>query len=248
MTNIVMTVHNRYLLTEQAIWSLYHNTNGSEFNLTIVDDESEDFRLRRLLDLDRKGTFHFLNTNNTTVLRVTHSDHILGRLKNLGVYWSEQRFGKGDWLYLSDNDVYFTKEWLTILLDAAQSSELEGFRVWGGQAHPYHQPVPGVSLAVPFSTGYRLFEHDCLAGTSMLMRWATWEEHGPLVADAPGVCQSEDFALTEKIRKCNMCAGSGGRIGVVSPNVVIDCGITNSDGKPSPGADLKQKKEGVYYE
>ncbi len=49
MTSIVMIVHNRYRLTEQAIKSLHDHTPHDEFNLTLVDDCSTDFRVTKRL-------------------------------------------------------------------------------------------------------------------------------------------------------------------------------------------------------
>ncbi len=258
MVNIVLLVRDRYKLTEQTIRTLYENTDPDSFNLTIVDDESEDFRVQRLLDIDKRGTFHFLNRHNTSVVAVNNSSHVLSKLKNLGVYWSEQRFGRGDWLYLSDNDVYFKPGWLDTMIDRATYSEPLGFRLWGGQAHPFHQPIPTKENLEDVENGEGLTEHDCLAGTSWLMRWETWDRYGPFATgNAPGVCQSEDYAFTEKMRNSSLLRKfreldrePHPRIGVVNPHVVIDCGITNSDGKPSPGSDLKliHRIPGVYYE
>jgi hypothetical protein len=57
-----------------------------------------------------------------------------------------------------------------------------------------------------------------------------------LDAHAKGVGQSEDWAFCQKIIK------DGGRVGSVYPRVVFNCGITNSYGQPSPGADVMLKE------
>lgn len=237
MTNIVMLVRDRYRLTNQSIWSLYKNSgtenNQYEFNLTIVDDGSADFRVINLLSL--LPTWH----DNATVISVNNSDHVLSKLKNLGVAWSQSRFGRGDFLCLCDNDVYFKPEWLGRMVKCAL---LEGydFRIFGGQAHPFHKPlgVVGWGTTYHFAT-----EYDCLAGTHWFMPWSTWDEFGPLDPNtAPGVCQSEDWQFTEKIRK------AGGRIGVTQPHCVIDCSLTQTDGKEAPGADQKMLLAKSYPE
>jgi GT2 family glycosyltransferase len=231
MTNIVLTVRDRYRLTKQTLESLYQHTNPAEFNLVVVDDGSEDFRTRRLVDS--------LGKANAAVVELRHSTHVLAEVKNLGVYWSERRFGRGDWLYLSDNDVYFKPGWLTRLTEAAEGTEEWDFLIWGGQAHPFHHQIPG---EVPYNKRLAVGQYDCLAGTSWLMRWSTWDKFGPLTGTTPGVCKGEDWAFTERIR------AAGGRIGVVHPHVVLDCSLTQSDGNPAPGADLKPREPGVWYE
>ena len=103
-TNVVMLVRDRYQLTEQALSSLYENTPREQFNLVIVDDSSQDFRTLNLIKRFSK--------ENCAVLRIDNSQHVLARAKNLGVFWSQQTFGRGDWLYLSDSDVWFSPGWL----------------------------------------------------------------------------------------------------------------------------------------
>ena len=43
---------------------------------------------------------------------------------------------------------------------------------------------------------------------------------------------SEDWNYCQRIKK------AGGRVGVLEPAVVVNCGVTSSDGKPCPGAEL----------
>jgi len=224
MTNIVMLVRDRYILTRQALDSLWEHTNYDDYTLTVVDDGSTDFRVR-----------HF-----TPDLYVERSSHTLSQLKNLCIYWSEQHFGRGDWLYISDNDVYFANGWLSDLIRTAKLTERDGFNLWGGQHHPYHKPIDSWISSVGMLCAT---EHDCLAGTSWLMRWSTWDKYGPFKRDtAPGVCQSEDYEFTQRLR------ADGGRIGVIHPHVVIHTGITNSEGKPAVGSDLFPRVPGVIYE
>lgn len=234
MTNIVMLVQNRYKLTKQSLESLRQHTDPAHYNLTIVDDESTDFRTRGLV-LRTVEEMH-----NATALHVSGSNHVLGALKNLGVAWSEMRFGRGDWLYLSDNDVYFLPDWLEILDETANYKESE-FSLWGGQNHPYHQPI-GEELNLGLSTNHSLKYYQALAGTSWLMRWETWDAFGPIHQGAAGPGQSEDFEFSQRIMK------DGYKVGAIDPPVVLDCGITQTDGKPSPGAEMKPRVQGVYYE
>jgi hypothetical protein len=235
VTNIVLLVRDRYRLTKQTLDTLRANTDPETYNLTIVDDGSMDFRVRRLIlrECDRPGT---------TAVTVLNSKHVLADLKNIGVMWSGMTFGRDEsgWLYLSDNDVYFLPDWLDRLTQAARMTGKHGFAIWSGQAHPYHLPT-GFSVSTG-DNGPIVREYQSLAGTSWLMPWHLWDEFGPLIGTAPGVCQSEDVTFIERVRQ------SGKMAGVPDPQVLLDCGITQSDGKPSPGAELKLKLDGVYYE
>lgn len=232
MTNIVMLVRDRLKLTEQAIESLYDHTPQKDFTLTIVDDESDFLTRRYLAGIDRE---------NMTMLRVENSGHRLGQLKNLGVCWTQMRFphekDADAWLYLSDNDVWFSPEWMGKLVSAAQVSERYRFRLWGGQIHPFHHRTECI---FPF-----LDSHEVIDGPSWLMRWETWNTYGPLDSQtAPGVCQSEEYPFCQRLR------GDGLRLGVIRPHVVVHTGLTNSDGVPAPGAEERRKMipEGVYAE
>ena len=232
MTNIVLLIHNRLRLTTQALTSLADHTDPDAYTLTLVDDSSTDFRVQRLCR-DHIAAACF---------RIENSFHVLSQAKNAGVYWSEQVFGRGEYLCIADNDVYFCEGWLDRMVEAAQDSFFNGFRLWGGQAHPFHQPE--ATRRLPNSNRI-MHTHDCLAGTHWFMQWPTWDDFGPFDrTTAAGVCQSEDYAFTQRLR------AAGHRIGVTVPHCVLDCGITQTDGKPSPGAEEKMKRrvEGVYYE
>src|SRR5437867_2294071 len=99
MTDVCMLVRDRYRLTKQAVESLYAHTPNDQFSLTLVNDESEDFRVCNFM----RGWSHA--HSNCSVVEISNSRHVLSQAKNLGVYWSEQRFGRGEWLCICDNDV-----------------------------------------------------------------------------------------------------------------------------------------------
>jgi len=220
MINVVMIARNRPNLTRQAVVSLYAHTPPDSFNLTLVDDQSDD-----LIEVE---------SPNACVLRIGRSNGVVSKIKNLGVYWSEHYFGRGDWLYLSDNDVYFKPDWSLDLTIAMQQTYYQTFRLVGGQNHPYHHPISILGM---------VREYGALAGTSWLMPWSTWDKYGPLEeSNAPGVGQSEDHAFCQKIR------ADGYKVGAVWPHVVLDTGITQTDGQLSPGHEHKKRVEGVVYE
>jgi len=235
MINVVMVTKDRLRLMEQAVRTLKENTS-SPFNLTVIDDGSE-------IPISA-GALSMVGIEHATVLRVTsfNSKGILGMVKNLGVYWAEKYWGRGDWLYMSDNDVYFTPGWdekMTSLLRAVQAPTGDLLKVLAGSTHPFHgaNPWPPGSASTPLVT-----LHDAVSGYSHLMRWKTWDKYGPLDANAVGVRQSEDWAFCQRIIK------DGGVVGSIDPPVVYDCGLTDTFGEKGPGSDQIIRYEGVIQE
>jgi hypothetical protein len=239
MTNIVMLVHGRRALTQQSIDTLLKNTARSAFNLTVIGDDAHpgDYEsdTARLWPEDPRSL---------EWIQVHNSDHNLAKLRNLGVYWSQHRFGRGEYLYLADNDSYFTPGWLDILHSAYEQYKVERFVLIGGQNHHYHQPINHDRwIGGTHKPACVLREYGALAGTSHFMKWATWDKFGPQVETGnSGPCQSEDTEFCERIR------ATGGRVGAVWPEVVYDAGIKQTGGELSPGANTKTRYPGVVYE
>ncbi len=223
MMNIVMLVKDRPRLTFQCLTTLVRYTDV-EWNAVIIDDGSKH-QTRDMLSL-------FGVRDNIAVLRNETSKGITGQARNLGVYWAEKYWGRGDYLYLSDNDVCFLPGWANKMNNTMFAAG-DDLKVLGGARHPYHQPIADFN-------GWQ--ETEAVAGYSQLMEWETWEVWGPLDAHAPGTCQSEDFKFCQDIRK------DGFKVGYMTEPVLIDCGITGTDGKSSIGAEAKLMVEGYYYE
>lgn len=226
MTNVIMLCHNRLRLLQQALRTLYDNTPREEFTLTLVNDASTDFRVNRALE-------DWAQAGNATLLTINKSAHVLARGKNLGAFWSEQSFGRGEWLMLCDNDIAFFPGWLDRMLNVFKQMPTIPYIV-GGNQHPYHKT----------NKDWEIFhETDAVAGYSMFMNWTTWDSFGPFPrTGAPGVGQSEDFQLSRLI------VDKGGTVGYVHPPVLAHCGITNTDGKPAVGAAEFVRVPGVLYE
>lgn len=165
-----------------------------------------------------------------------------GAARNIVIRASENYFGGGDYLYLSDDDVFWTRtDWLKVLVAAYEEAWKYGFKVIGAYNHPYHQPI----ATVPVGDGSVVNEVYALALQSMLMKWEVWREYGPFRETPVGaVCQGEDCDFGNAIR------AKGGRLGVISPALLVNCGVTNSFGQPIPGADLvrAQAPAGVIVE
>jgi glycosyltransferase involved in cell wall biosynthesis len=239
VVNIVMLARNRHRLLEQAFKSLHLHTSPQDYNLTIVDDGSDDFRACKLFEYESFFP-------HVQVVSVHNSPGVLAQLKNVGVAASENFFGRGDYLYLSDCDVYFTDGWLEKLIALYEKAAPMGFRLLGGQVHPFHKPIQDVqSIIFPEGNVEGLTEHDVLDGPSWLMKWGTWQNYGPFNREnAPGPCQSEEYPFCQRLRSGRR------RIGAANPWVVIHTGLTQTDGKTAPGAKERAgvKVAGVLYE
>src|SRR5262245_18593015 len=216
--NIVMLASGRQRLTEQALITLFKNTPEELYNLTIVQDG-----LLQPSYITGKG-------RDLSSLNVDPRVGVTSRLRNLGVYWSEKQFGRGDYLYLRDNDVYFCPKWLEILLglhETIQAEHISHHVLVGGWNHPYHlanstQLMPDYSIKNRMGF-FEVRQHDAVAGASQLMRWSTWDQYGPLSdSGAHGVGQSEDTLFCSNIVK------DGGFVGKVYPHVVLNTGVVNS--------------------
>ncbi len=232
MINVVMLVRNRPVLTRQSLQTLAANTHG-DWNLVIVNDgsatETHDYLVKFELRYPSKVKLVRYWPDHGDLTGLSN----LGAAKNCGVERSAKVFGRSDFLYLSDNDVYFTPGWDTQLTAALRIRSADGFCLLGGQNHPYHQPLASFGSVQ---------EYGAVAGTSWLMKWDMWDEMGPLAeTGAGGVGQSEDHEYCQRIRE------KGYRVGAISPAVVLDTGITQTGGGLSVGAGEKVRVPGVIY-
>lgn len=234
MTNVVMIARDRPRLTEQTLESLRENTGRDSFNLTIVDDGSEIPACADWLE-------HWDEDVPTQLVQLHCPIGIVGFARNLGVLVAEKHFGRGDWLYFTDNDVYFKPGWLEKMTIAASVPPIS---ILGGCRHPYHQAnrVIPVEIREPIQAEVEVQTVDAVAGYSMLMRWGTWDAYGPFDAHAKGVGQSEDWAL------CQKAVRAGYKVGYIHPPVLINCGLTNTLGEKVPGWEQFEMVEGVVQE
>ena len=232
MINIVCLTRDRKILFDQTIESLYANTPKGSFTLTIVDDSSNP-----PVKISRPGLW---------VVNLASSLHVLSQLKSLGVAWSEQTFKRGDWLSIIDNDCFFKSSWSEKMIRLANETEPLGFRLWGGQNHPFHWKF-ATECSLP--SGLKFGDNWTLAGTHMFMRWNTWDTFkSTLQSSRPGPCAGED------VKFCKAIKAAGWKIGtpLSSDEYVIDCGLRQTDGSESPGMSVKQsiaerKVKGVIF-
>lgn len=236
MTNAVILTRNRPRLLHQCMESLVAHTDPEAYNLVLVDDASDNF-----CEGPDGWPYGLPRPKHSSFLRAQNSGHVLAQLKNLGVAWSEQRFGRGEWLYIGDADTWFSKGWLSDLMHNASHSEEFRFCLWGGQVHPFHQ----INSTLHIDDDVAITEHCAIDGPSWLMRWSTWDTFGPLARTTEaGTCKGEDGAFGDRIR------AAGYKLGCIQPHVVIHTGLRNTEGELAVGADIRaqQRIQDVIYE
>jgi len=218
-----MLVCNRPRLTRQAL-----STIGHYDDLLVLDDCSRE-DTKQILQEFGVNTYSLRESKGT------------GYARNKVIEMSEQIFGRGDYLYLSDNDAWFYPNWLETLIECYEEAWKHGFKVIGAYNHPFHQPI----AAIRATESHAVHEVYALALQSMLMRWEVWDKYGPFDITPVGrVRMSEDVAFTNKLRD------DGGRVGVVSPALLVNTGVSDSFGQKIPGWEIVEAQcpVGVYCE
>ena len=233
MTNFTLLCHSRPRLLQQTLDSI---GDEADLSIDILADEPTHDVAQIALDFikDRPGGYIGRKRSQGT-----------GAARNAVI--GAAGWYRGDYLYLSDDDVYFLRpDWLSVLIRCYEVAWDAGFKIIGAYNHPYHLPI-ATTAVIEYGVGdfFVVNEVYALALQSMLMKWEVWDKYGPFCKTRVGmVCDSEDVDFTNKIR------ADGGRIGVISPPLLVNCGVTNSFGEPIPGADLvrQQAPQGVFIE
>lgn len=235
MTNITMLAATRPKLLKQALNSIGDLSGAT---VTIRDaglsNESREVAEVWVMNQGRK----------TCVLHANPAEPKgTGPARNEVVRISRLCYPGGDYLYLSDDDVYFLPpDWLSAIGSCYDEAWEHGFRVLGCYNHPFNRPcAPAIRLECRWSVN----EVFALASQSMLMRWEVWDEFGPFCDTPAGkVCQSEDVDF------CNRIRAQGMKVGVISPPLLVNTGLTNSFGEHIPGWELVkgQCPPGIFCE
>lgn len=206
---IVIPTFNRLRLVKQTLESLYRSTPLKLYRLIVVDNGSTD------------GTYEYLKTVDFIDTLVQETEKGPGPAKNRGVAEAE-----GDFLYISDSDMYFKAGWLLRLLECYEPD----MGVLGALGHPWW-PTLGRRF-VGGEPGVRAGLEVCFAeqqpGYSWFMRRSIWDQFGPLVAGK--VYGEEDTEF------CNRCKAYGYLIAHLKEEMVLHCGIKRADGSITYGA------------
>ena len=232
--NVTMLARGREKLTLQSVRSLRDATCNSECleDVTILDDAGEP-------PVNHGIWAHCMETD---IIRNQIATGGAGPARNQVIRAVKNR---ADLLYLSDNDVFFVKGWLDILTELWPQAHALGFRVIGAYQHPYNRSSLGAWPFYSDAARKTIVLHETLAVAtqSWLMDWETWDRYGPF-AEAPGVRQSEDVDM------CNRIRADGGKVGFVWPPCVLNASLTDTFGKEVPGAELLrgEMQDGIVYE
>ncbi len=230
MTNIVLITNgSRPHLLEQTLRTLFESAPRDQFNVTLVLDGIDAWCVCKPI----------YNVNLSLVI-TDPACHVIGRLKNVGAYWSEKQFGRGEWLCFIDDDIAVRQNWLAVMIEQTELNN--AVRITGGCRHPFHGVNQRVGSPSFLKDGPCIEITDAVAGYCHFMRWSTWDRFGPYDAHAKGTGQSEDFAICRKI------VDAGGKVGYIHPPVMAHCGITDSNGKTILGAELIERVPNIIYE
>jgi SAM-dependent methyltransferase len=230
--DVVMITRDRPELTAQTIRSMRENASDwSRHRLVVVFDGTHPECNAWMDEFARSP-----EDVPDVVVEVTGKQLGVGGAKNFGAAHLEKQveiFNKlatpvkpehapGSLIMFSDNDLYYLPGWDIqlgrMLLGHPQIVQLGG---WG---HPYHRP------RVHADNDMRpALEIDAVTGCCFVMRWSDWLRYGPFDANAIGPGQSEDFALSQRVR------AGGGLCATLDPPVAIHCGLVNSAGEPATG-------------
>ncbi len=235
--NIVIPCHNRWELTKQTLDSLFANTPIDLYDLWVIDDVSAEEDRQKMIEYHTTHKFNLiLNPENIGPAASRNETCKLITEKGL----------RGDYLYHSDNDVYFSTNaltnWLQQLVDIYKDLQKQntGVKLLGASCHPYLQDNYQIQVTPGFGiVGVK----DAVSGYSQLMTWDTWDKYGPFSdsnRDAEQkIMGSEDWAFCQDIIK------DGFKVASVRPELVVPCGRTNTYGNPATGHETFKQVEGV---
>lgn len=239
VVDIVLPVHNRWKMTKQTLDSLFAHTDKADFNLYVIDDGSDPHDRELLKSYWAKHEVDFqLYVNDQAIAP--------GPSRNKACADITKHNWRSQYLYHSDNDVYFTAGWLLKLIrtfELVNKKTNNQVKLLGGGCHPYQQ---NNSVIDDWTQMWRVGVKNAVSGYSQLMTWETWDKYGPFEEDMRGaqvkIMGSEDWAFCQRIVKDGFLCCS------VEPELVIHCGKTNTYGNPATGNETFKHIEGIIIE
>ena len=225
---IIIASWNRPKLVKQTIESCLKNSYYKP-SITVVDNSDDPETINYLESLKDITLFRW--GDEFPHLRVESPDGFYYPADQAdSPYWNNQwSLGKtrtkgatlappSEYIYFSDNDMYFKKDWDKIMIGVLE--EREDFVLVGGIAHH------GNSFFAKINEEYNLCTAGKQAGNSMLFRRAEWARIGYF----PDYDEDSwmGYEITTHFNK---------KIGVIDPEIVVHCGenSTTRDGKKIEG-------------
>lgn len=239
-TAVILITKNRLELFDQTIRTLFLNTPRELFDLIVVSDGSDNSGWYSMLY--KKGNISDL------VLTNFGSPSIC---RNIG---SEIARKKGyKFLYHTDNDMYFLPGWLE------ECHAIKGcfpqFKIIGAYCHPFMQKNNDIidysnEKIKEISKNFNIETVDAVSGNSWFISTEDYFKYG--LHETEGIMASEDWEMCQRIRK------DRNFVVRLTPHKVLHCGVTNSRGEASVGADvmleelsqakIKYKLKDLHYE
>lgn len=236
MVDIIIPVHNRPRLTEQSLKSLWDHTPREIYRLHVVDDGSDEETSQLLVN-----TLDEMQDGGVSCFFIRHTEPLSPGYSRNEAARKALKLSNREFIYFSDNDVYFTEEWLENLIIYYEQAHKQGVRLLGGGCHAYLQNNRELNL-----NGMRIGIKDAVSGYSQLMLWDTWEKYGEFSESMKTaerkIMGSEDWEYCQRIRN------DGFEVGSVYPELVYHCGRTNTYGDLATGAETIRNIAGVIVE
>lgn len=208
-TAIIIVTKNRDRLFNQTMQSLLKNTDKELYDLIVVDDGSDNTSLIR--------SYHSRGDISDLVLTNFSSP---SKCRNLGAEIARKKGYK--YLYHSDNDMYFLLGWLEECKKMKESHP--ECIIIGAYCHPFLQKNNDL-------IGDNTYQSvDAVSGNSWFISTEDYFKYG--LHENDGIMNSEDWEMCQRIRQ------DGNFVVRLTPHKVLHCGITNSRGEASVGADL----------
>lgn len=222
MLPVIIANFNRYNLLKQTIESLFKNSVRDIYPIVVDDNSDDEITNNYLKELSDGKKIKLCK------MRIRSGP---GVCKTYGASIAPN----SEYLYFSDNDVYFEEGWNEKLLSALAFNQEIG--ILGGSRHPHH----GVYISengLDFS--------DQQVGYTMLMRKSVWNDIGPYDRGELGEYGVEDTEI------CNRCRALGLKIASLKQEVIVHCGLTHIEGTNTAGVEemikIKNSRPELLFE
>lgn len=218
-TAIILITRNRFKLLQQTVSTLIKNTPKELYDLIIVDDGSEPECVSYLTGLKAGGSVSDLILTNFGSP---------SKCRNLGAEIARK---KGyEYLYHTDNDMYFLPGWLEECIKISKNYPYPV--IIGAYCHPFMQANNEKRLYLDTKNDIRedIATVDAVSGNSWFISTEDYFKYG--LHETEGIMASEDWEMCQRIRKDYKFVVR------LVPHKVLHCGITNSRKEPSVGADI----------
>src|SRR3990167_1022976 len=198
---VIISTRNRVKLLKQTLESLRKNSDNP-LEIVVIDDASGSKTWDFLLTQKDIKSFRF--EDRLTIAEVKKKGYELCSRKQ--------------YVYFSDDDVYFEPHWDSKLISILQ--KFPDIGVVGGRHHPHHQ----IFSTCPLNGEGQILICEQQAGYSLLLRQKDYRAiKGYEVSE-----RTEDGGEDTLI--CDMIKAQGKLVASIDPPVIVHCGLKNHRG------------------